>query len=457
MRAAIIRAGVKHEQIGPPEMGGHGTLPVHGRTYKFICCFVRNPLDWYRSYWAYRMQGGWRPTLLIDRQCQSDDFDQFIRNCSGRLPGILSQVYELYTGPNDAPIDFIGRQEHLADDIVRALHLAGESFDEAALRDTPKANQTYLKPSYNEVTRELVLLSEYRAVRRHGYLIPSDLGYIRDILERFSEDADALCRFAIRTEITHIESDAARQRQGKSVTAITRTRYARTLGNFALYFNNIKSNTIEAEALFRRALEFDPDHPRTLGNLASFLENVRGDYDEAEKLYHHALEVRPKHAGNLGMFAAFMERVRSSHDEAESLYYRAVEADPNHAPNLSNWALFLNNVRRDYTQAAQYFERSLAVDPENIQSLVNYAELLYFNSERYNEADELYQRAIALRPSDGRILANYGLFLVNARQEYARAEEIFRRAAAALPDNKEIHEALHQVEEMNASAAVSTK
>jgi hypothetical protein len=42
--------------------------------------------------------------------------------------------------PPDLSIDFVGRQENLANDLCHALRLAGESFDENALRNWPMAN-----------------------------------------------------------------------------------------------------------------------------------------------------------------------------------------------------------------------------------------------------------------------------------------------------------------------------
>ena len=57
-----------------------------------------------------------------------------------RVPGDASALYEAFIGPPGDGIDFIGRYGRLADDLVAALHLAGESFDEQALRAHPPVN-----------------------------------------------------------------------------------------------------------------------------------------------------------------------------------------------------------------------------------------------------------------------------------------------------------------------------
>src|SRR5271155_5433393 len=57
-------------------------LPTHPRPFVFV--FVRHPLTWYRSYWAYRMQAAWQvhpeqPITgwqtfgsVLDHECRSD-------------------------------------------------------------------------------------------------------------------------------------------------------------------------------------------------------------------------------------------------------------------------------------------------------------------------------------------------------------------------------------------------
>ncbi len=39
-------------------------------------------------------------------------------------------------------VDFIGKQENLADDLVTALNTAGEFFEEKRIRSTPSSNQS---------------------------------------------------------------------------------------------------------------------------------------------------------------------------------------------------------------------------------------------------------------------------------------------------------------------------
>jgi hypothetical protein len=66
-------------------------------------------------------------------------------------------------------MEFIGRFESLTDDLVNALQLAGEEFDENVIRNTPPVNQTSYDryPAvYSDGLAERVLEVEAEAVER---------------------------------------------------------------------------------------------------------------------------------------------------------------------------------------------------------------------------------------------------------------------------------------------------
>ena len=111
---------------------------------RFSFCFVRRPVAWYRSYWAFRSRKGARRDQKFPADgLWSDDFDCFINNILDAYPqGFVTTLYQYYTGAEGEKVDFVGTQENLVDDLVKALRLAGEEFDEAALRNTPRANES---------------------------------------------------------------------------------------------------------------------------------------------------------------------------------------------------------------------------------------------------------------------------------------------------------------------------
>jgi hypothetical protein len=64
-----------------------------------ICtfCFVRHPLEWYRSFWAHRELVGWGGDFAIARDCMSRDFNTFAITCAELHPGFLSDLYARFT------------------------------------------------------------------------------------------------------------------------------------------------------------------------------------------------------------------------------------------------------------------------------------------------------------------------------------------------------------------------
>lgn len=173
VKQAIRRAGIPARALSP--FGDHGPqdehcYPEHVDTRgKLTFTFVRNPLDWYASMWAFRMMHGWNNTHPLS-VCQSDDFQQFLRKVLVRFPGFVSQLYESYAGPPPGRLDFVGHQETLADDLIRALRLAGERFDPRIIRSTPLANVSFgHRGLYPPDLRRAVERGEWRAMVRFGY------------------------------------------------------------------------------------------------------------------------------------------------------------------------------------------------------------------------------------------------------------------------------------------------
>src|SRR5262249_11766163 len=58
-----------------------------------------------------------------------------------------------------------------------------------------------------------------------------------------------------------------------------------------------------------------PDKAKLIGNFANFMTDVRNKQDEAEDLYRRAIELDPQFANNVGNFANFLRNVRKNYDE----------------------------------------------------------------------------------------------------------------------------------------------
>jgi hypothetical protein len=100
-----------------------------------VFAFVRHPLTWYRSYWAWKEKMfAWSPVNPFDKQCASGNFPDFIGKVFTHYPkGYLNQMYPFFT--NHCTV--VGRYESLQDDLTRILRDAGEPLDESLTSNTP--------------------------------------------------------------------------------------------------------------------------------------------------------------------------------------------------------------------------------------------------------------------------------------------------------------------------------
>jgi hypothetical protein len=112
---------------------------------------VREPISWYRSYWAYqwrRSRGrAWpiwdkgmktHPTALLDRTCGSPDFEEFALRVLSEFPnGFVRSMYcDFLNGASH-----VMRTSQLTEDFEALLRLV--SFDRPSLvRDRPAFNVT---------------------------------------------------------------------------------------------------------------------------------------------------------------------------------------------------------------------------------------------------------------------------------------------------------------------------
>jgi hypothetical protein len=145
---------------------------------RFTFAFVREPLSWFASMYRYRRQQGTRdfhgPGEQVDEWVHTLEFPEFLHRMATEMPDFLSHYFELYVGPRDNSIDFVGRYEALRDDLVLALREAGQSFDEPMLRTIDPinvANGTTHLSDPDLITK--VMLSERRTYDRfYPGLIP---------------------------------------------------------------------------------------------------------------------------------------------------------------------------------------------------------------------------------------------------------------------------------------------
>jgi hypothetical protein len=166
---AMQAAGVELRAEG----SRHARLDEVHRKGRFTFAFVRDPVSWYGSWWqhcrvidpihrAHAFITEWEPDRFVNLP-----FEQYLQGCMNWWPGFVSAFYRRYTGPPEEPIDFVGHFERLADDLVLALRLAGQEFDEEALRAVPPVNVSAPTPPCSPEVREKLRVVERETYERY--------------------------------------------------------------------------------------------------------------------------------------------------------------------------------------------------------------------------------------------------------------------------------------------------
>lgn len=164
---ASVRGVLVDYSNGAEEDHAHCTDPRG--SYLPTMAFVRHPVTWWQSFWAYKTRINWTPTESISETCKSNDFNEFIRRVTSHEPGFYSKFLEAWVGEPEKPIDFVGKFENLADDLEKGLTLFGEAFDPLKLRHFPPVNTTNYDSQPTKMTgltEQLILETERRTLKR---------------------------------------------------------------------------------------------------------------------------------------------------------------------------------------------------------------------------------------------------------------------------------------------------
>ncbi len=188
----------------------------------------------------------------------------------------------------------------------------------------------------------------------------------------------------------------------------------------------------EAETLYRRILDIDPDHFDARHHVG-VIHHQRGEHIAALRQIDAALRLNPDAAAaynNRGVALAALERFV----EAAESYGRAIALEPDYFDALVNRGVALFKVGR-FAEAVESCERALALRPDDAAASVNCGNALYA-LERYADALASYDRALVLAPNHADAHCNRGNAL-SALKRFAEALASFDRALALDPDHAE--------------------
>jgi predicted TPR repeat methyltransferase len=151
---------------------------------------------------------------------------------------------------------------------------------------------------------------------------------------------------------------------------------------------------VEAQEIYRRVLETDPDHPSAL-HYSGVLAHQQGRSDEGLALIERSLALVPDRAdwhNNLGILLQSVGKL----DAAIDAYQRAIALDPGHANAYSNLGVLLRATGKP-SEAEAAYRTATQLDPDHIDAYTNLGILL--NAlKRTEEAAACFSKVITLRP-----------------------------------------------------------
>ena len=179
IRKTVENAGLPICEIIPAvrndrKINGHSNIRINDIVHmpsllfpiedKFCFTTVRNPLTWLISTFRHYQRVGW-PDSEIENKTKSKYFNEFAGKYEKYFPGIMGKNFDTYT----YHCQFVGKQENLADDLVKALRLGGEEFDEEKLRATAPVNKNTVAKdeTYHPEVKRLVIEKEKSFIEQY--------------------------------------------------------------------------------------------------------------------------------------------------------------------------------------------------------------------------------------------------------------------------------------------------
>lgn len=143
--------------------------------------FVRNPITWYQSTWAYCTGKKRRFSYPVPSPHIGETFRDFVLRVTKDNPGALGFTYKYFL----QGVRYIGRFERLRRDLVAILKAIGEPIEPFSVLGKPIRNNAptewKAKGTYDKETLNAVIRSERHIMKKYRYGVPHlllvDVGY----------------------------------------------------------------------------------------------------------------------------------------------------------------------------------------------------------------------------------------------------------------------------------------
>ena len=121
-RTVFNKLGIVNKELRGPSFESKKSIHTILDSENTVC-LVRNPIEWYQSYWVYKTyisENRWNMNNQFDKKCHSGEFNGFIENVIQNYPnGFLNKFFAEYT----QGCEFIGRYEELHNSLLYIVNI----------------------------------------------------------------------------------------------------------------------------------------------------------------------------------------------------------------------------------------------------------------------------------------------------------------------------------------------
>lgn len=191
--------------------------------------------------------------------------------------------------------------------------------------------------------------------------------------------------------------------RNRNVSQASGAQFVQTLLEEACQHHKV-GKLAEAEALYRKILAINPNHPDGL-HLLGLIASQTGHQDTAIELVKKAMQVRPGihlFHNTLGNIFAKIGRP----EEAIEEYKKAIAINPQYAGSLNNLGDVLRGQGK-LEQAMEYFKQAIAIAPNLAEAHLSVG-LIFSSQHKLEEAMRCFEQALTLRPHYPEAFLNIG-------------------------------------------------
>ena len=177
--------------------------------------------------------------------------------------------------------------------------------------------------------------------------------------------------------------------------------HSQVLNNFGTIFYNLEENQ-KAKNYYEKAIKINPKYSNAYLNLGVLFEKLKDDL-KAKDCYEKLIENDPNHAQAQNNLGVLLEKLKET-QKAKDCYEKAIQLNPNYAIALTNLGIIVSKMQ-EYQKGIHFFERSAKIDANNIINHNNLG-LIYKKLGNFSKALIHFDKSIKIDPNNQELINN---------------------------------------------------